>query len=188
MNELSTANDLKTFERNWICWKTHDIGYLKYTTSDKNKVDKKYIKNIIIIITFSPALCYYVVDVSPISLCTTFSTSNLWEGALRTTDREHYCQLSWKLGLFVSWYGTEYSRMDQVKFVEDSLSKIWRDMVCLSRPYPLSFPEGCLPQILLGSFLNTWTHMTVIWEILITVFTFNFVRVFQRLYQLLRHE
>ena len=30
-------------------------------------------------------------------------------------------------------YGSGYSRMDQVKFVEDSLSKIRSDMVCLSR-------------------------------------------------------
>ena len=26
--------------------------------------------------------------------------------------------------------GRKYSRMDQVKFVEDSFWKIWRDMVC----------------------------------------------------------
>ena len=29
--------------------------------------------------------------------------------------------------------------MDQVKFVEDSLFKIWSDMVCLSRPYHFKF-------------------------------------------------
>ena len=28
-------------------------------------------------------------------------------------------------------------------------------MVCLSRPYPFKFFKGCLPQILLGPFLNT---------------------------------
>ena len=27
-------------------------------------------------------------------------------------------------------------------------------MVCLSRPYPLKFIKGCLPQILLGTLLN----------------------------------
>ena len=37
-----------------------------------------------------------------------------------------------------------YSRMDQVKFVEDSLQK----------PYHSNFCKGCLPQILLGPFLN----------------------------------
>ena len=31
-------------------------------------------------------------------------------------------------------YGTKYSKMDQVKFMEDRLYKIWRDMVYLSRP------------------------------------------------------
>ena len=35
--------------------------------------------------------------------------------------------------------------MDQVKFVEDSLYKNWSDMVF----------KGCLPQTLLGPFLNT---------------------------------
>ena len=52
-------------------------------------------------------------------------------------------------------YKSKYSRMDQVKFVEDSLSKIWRDMVCLS----FKFCKVYLPQILLGSFLNTLPHM-----------------------------
>ena len=30
-------------------------------------------------------------------------------------------------------YETMYSRMDRVKFVEDSLQQIWSDMVCLGR-------------------------------------------------------
>ena len=34
--------------------------------------------------------------------------------------------------------GTKYSRMDQVKFVDDSLWKIWNDMICLSE-----FFEDC---------------------------------------------
>ena len=55
--------------------------------------------------------------------------------------------------------GTKYSRMDQVKFVEDSLYKIWRDTVFLSRPYPFKFFKGCLPQILLGPFVNTLSQM-----------------------------
>ena len=29
-------------------------------------------------------------------------------------------------------YETKYSRKDHVRFVEDNLSKIWRDVVCLS--------------------------------------------------------
>ena len=32
-------------------------------------------------------------------------------------------------------------------------------MVCLSRPYRFKFSKGCLPQILLGAFLNTLTEM-----------------------------
>ena len=32
-------------------------------------------------------------------------------------------------------------------------------MVCLSRPYPIRFFKGCLPQILLGPFLNTLYHL-----------------------------
>ena len=50
----------------------------------------------------------------------------------------------------------------QVKFVEDSLKKIWRDMVCLSRQYPLKFFKGCLPQFLIGPLLNTLSH--IIWR------------------------
>ena len=40
-------------------------------------------------------------------------------------------------------YGTKYSRMDQVKFVENNLLK------------------GCLTQILLGPFLNTLSHIVL---------------------------
>ena len=32
-------------------------------------------------------------------------------------------------------------------------------MVCLSSPYPFKFFKGCLPQILLGLFLNTLSHL-----------------------------
>ena len=34
-------------------------------------------------------------------------------------------------------------------------------MVCLGRPDYFNFFKGCLPQILLGSFLNTLTQMTL---------------------------
>ena len=40
--------------------------------------------------------------------------------------------------------------MDQVKFVEDSLSKIWSDMV------GGNFLKDCLSQILFGPFLNKY--------------------------------
>ena len=51
--------------------------------------------------------------------------------------------------------GSRYSRMEQVKFVEDRLQNILSDMVCLGRPYHFKFFKGCLPQILLGPFLST---------------------------------
>ena len=37
-----------------------------------------------------------------------------------------------------------------------AFKKIWSDMVCLDRAYHFSFFKGCLLQILLGPFLNTW--------------------------------
>ena len=45
--------------------------------------------------------------------------------------------------------GSRYSRMDQVKFVEDNLSKISSDMVRLRRPYHFKFFKGCLPKFYL---------------------------------------
>ena len=35
------------------------------------------------------------------------------------------------------------------------------NQVCLSKPYHFKFFKGCLPQILLGPFLNTLAHMTI---------------------------
>ena len=57
-------------------------------------------------------------------------------------------------------YGTNYSSMDQVKFVKDSLWKIWKDISsALGRPYPFNIFKGCLQQILLGLLLNTLSHI-----------------------------
>ena len=36
-------------------------------------------------------------------------------------------------------YGSRCSRIDQVKYVEDSREKILSDMICLGRPYHLKF-------------------------------------------------
>ena len=55
--------------------------------------------------------------------------------------------------------GTKYSRMDQVKFVKDSLSKIWRGKICIKQTIFLQIFKGCLPQILFGPFLNTLTQI-----------------------------
>ena len=41
-----------------------------------------------------------------------------------------------------------------VKLFKNGPSKI-----CLGRPYHFNFFKGCLPQILLGLFLNTVTHI-----------------------------
>ena len=43
--------------------------------------------------------------------------------------------------------------------MENSLCKIWSDMICLARPYHFNFFKGSLPQILLGLFLNNFTHI-----------------------------
>ena len=55
-------------------------------------------------------------------------------------------------------YGSRYSRMNRIKFVEDSLKKYKVIRSAYGRPYHFIFFKGCLPQILLGSFLNTLTH------------------------------
>ena len=60
--------------------------------------------------------------------------------------------------------GTKYSRMDQVKIVEDSLSKIWSHMVYLSSPHLFKFFKGCLPLHLLGAFLNTLPQIYLDYE------------------------
>ena len=57
--------------------------------------------------------------------------------------------------------GLRYSGMDQVKFEEDSLSKIWSDIVCLGRQDHFKFFKDCLSQLLLGIFLNTLTQMNI---------------------------
>ena len=62
---------------------------------------------------------------------------------------------------FCETFGTKYSRMDQVNFVKDSLEKVWRDMVYLSRPYSFKLFKGCSPQIFFGPFLNTLSQSKV---------------------------
>ena len=45
------------------------------------------------------------------------------------------------------------------KFFGRQPLKIFKDMVCLSGPYPSKFFKGCLPQNLLSPFLNTLSHL-----------------------------
>ena len=60
-------------------------------------------------------------------------------------------------------YETKYSRVDQVKFVEDSFKKIWRDMVCLSRPYPFHIPSNFLKAVFQKLYL---VHSWILYSIL----------------------
>ena len=52
--------------------------------------------------------------------------------------------------------GSGKSRMNQVKFVEDSFLNIWSNMVCLNRPYHFKFVKSCFPQILLNHSWIPW--------------------------------
>ena len=49
-------------------------------------------------------------------------------------------------------FGTKYSRMDQVKYVEVSLTLL--SVTLLNQTF-----KGCLSQILHGPFLNTLSHL-----------------------------
>ena len=57
-----------------------------------------------------------------------------------------------QVGFILLPNGTKYSRMDEVKFVEDSLKKFEGIWSALDKPYSFKFFKGFLPQILLGSF------------------------------------
>ena len=49
--------------------------------------------------------------------------------------------------------------MHQVKLVEDSLLKFEEVWIALVDHTLLTFLKGCVPQVLLGPFLNTFTHL-----------------------------
>ena len=69
------------------------------------------------------------------------------------------------------------------KTCEDSLQNIWRDMICLSRAYPFKFFESCLPEILVGPFLNTLFHI-IISKPFVTLSHSSFVTIVQTSKQL----
>lgn len=79
--------------------------------------------------------------------------------ASRVSDWQllHYCSQS----LFecrsclTAQHGSRYSTMDQEKFAEDSLNKIWSDH--------FNFFKNCLSQNLLSPFLNTFFHITPVY-------------------------
>ena len=62
--------------------------------------------------------------------------------------------------------GTKYLRKGQLNFVGDSLLKIWRGMICLSRSHPFKFVKGFLPHILLGPFLNTLSQVQLTYRLI----------------------
>ena len=53
--------------------------------------------------------------------------------------------------------GDKYSIMDQEKFAEDGLQKVWS----VADHITSNFFKGCLPQILLGLFLNTLRQVSM---------------------------
>ena len=70
---------------------------------------------------------------------------------------------------------SKYSRIDHVKFVEDCLQKIWRDMFCLSCLRDMvTFFKGCLPQVLLAPFLTTLSQVKLKVCIFVPKFLCNF--------------
>ena len=56
----------------------------------------------------------------------------------------------------------------QKTFLHTFFCLFWKSLkafsVCLSRPYHFKFFKGCLPQIWLGPFLNTLSHIRFFWS------------------------
>ena len=67
----------------------------------------------------------------------------------------------WPVWFKPVWFERKYSRVDLLNFAEDSFYQISRDMVCLSRPYPLKLFKGCLPQNLISLLFNTLSHLAL---------------------------
>ena len=51
--------------------------------------------------------------------------------------------------------------MEKVNFWKTAFKKFEGAWSALSKPHPLKFFKGCLPQSLLGPFLNTLSHLMV---------------------------
>ena len=65
-----------------------------------------------------------------------------------------YCQFSWCFDRWDKLFKNGPSKICG----RQSLKKL-KGYFCLSKPYPSKFFTGCLPQILLGPFLNTLSKM-----------------------------
>ena len=50
------------------------------------------------------------------------------------------------------------SRIDQKRFVKDSIQKIWSDMVCLSTPFTSCFLKAVFYKF---DFVNSWIHCLI---------------------------
>ena len=66
------------------------------------------------------------------SICTSgnFTIVRTFLQSCRWKIYETFHNTWWYSSIATFSYGSRYSRMDQVKFVEESLQKIWSDMVC----------------------------------------------------------
>ena len=87
------------------------------------------------------------------------------------------CKLHhWTLGLFDT-LEAKYSRMDQVKPVEDSLKKIWSDMVFEDRPYHFKFLKAVFLKFYLVHFWSilclTYSLIYVWYKTVYSVNLFN---------------
>ena len=75
---------------------------------------------------------------------------------------KHWLQISSKLPLKIAKIFSGEKIIFVIKTDRSKGLRIWYEYelyYCLSRPYPFKFFKRCLPQILLGLFLNTLSHM-----------------------------
>ena len=91
-----------------------------------------------------------------------------FEEQLRTSASKSYSKmktlpenLKLLVSLTVKW--AKVFKNGERKICRRQLLKYLSYMVCLIRPYHLQFCKGCLPQILLGPFLNILTQMKVLY-------------------------
>ena len=69
-----------------------------------------------------------------------------------------------------------------------AFKKIWKNMVCLSRPYPFKLFKGCFPQILLGPLFHTLSHVILakvwtvfsVWRCWLCYVVFNIIKFYFR--------
>ena len=62
---------------------------------------------------------------------------------------------------------TRFHRL--IKNIWDKVFKTGPSKINLSRPLPFNFFKGCLPQVLLGPLLNTFSHIKVKTEVVVVL-------------------